>query len=158
MESTSKPYVVKLSGASGHSYGYTVVWPATKKQSSPSVDRQHQQRCIHKPFRGPYPGIDRPGDVYLDRLSYARNQFAGKTSRWPDNQHADKLSRRASPYEWMLHPQLFRYLDNVWGPHSIDRFASMTSTQLPNYNSLWFDPLTGGVDALSQTDWADHNN
>ena len=74
------------------------------------------------------------------------------------NWRADFLSRVKSTYEWRLHPKLFQMLDNIWGPHHVDRFASITSTQLPVYNSLYWDPKTAGVDALSQMDWADMNN
>jgi hypothetical protein len=69
------------------------------------------------------------------------------------NIDADSLSRPDSPYEWRLHPQLFRHIDAKFGPHTIDRFASLTSTQLPRYNSLHWDPMTSGVDALAQPDW-----
>ncbi|GFO31079.1 integrase [Plakobranchus ocellatus] len=57
-----------------------------------------------------------------------------------------------------MHPRLFQYLDAVWGPHSIDRFASMNTTLCPRYNSLYLDPFTCGVDALHQSDWATENN
>ena len=74
------------------------------------------------------------------------------------NWRADYLSRVRSTYEWRLHPNLFKLLDRVWGPHHIDRFGSITSTQLPVYNSLYWDPHTSGIDALSQTDWGNMNN
>ena len=34
----------------------------------------------------------------------------------------------------------------------------MTATQLPRYNSLYYDPFTEGVDALAQRDWTRMNN
>jgi hypothetical protein len=71
---------------------------------------------------------------------------------------ADGLSRIESPHDWELHPRLFRYIDQLWGPHSIDRFASITNAKLPHYNSLRHDPLSSGIDALAQTDWHQHNN
>lgn len=74
------------------------------------------------------------------------------------NVTADGLSRYQDKYEWFLHPRLFGYLDRMWGPHTCDRFASMTTTQLPVYNSRFLDPLTSGVDALAQVDWQAHNN
>ena len=74
------------------------------------------------------------------------------------NWRADYLSRVRSTYEWRLHPNLFRLIDRIWGPHHIDRFASITSTQIPMYNSLYWDPQTSGVDALSQTNWGTMNN
>ena len=73
------------------------------------------------------------------------------------NTHADRLSRILTPYEWQLHPAVFRALNNMWGPHSIDRFASELTTQLPRYNSLFWDPHTEAVDAMSQP-WQGENN
>ncbi|GFO41465.1 reverse transcriptase/ribonuclease h/putative methyltransferase [Plakobranchus ocellatus] len=74
------------------------------------------------------------------------------------NTVADGLSRIPGQYEWSMHPCLFQYLDAVWGPHSIDRFASMNTTLCPRYNSLYLDPFTCGVDSLHQSDWATENN
>ena len=75
-----------------------------------------------------------------------------------ENVHADHLSRLSPHYKWQLHPRLFKFLYRTWGPHTIDRFASFTNAHLPLYNSRYFDPGSGGVDALAQLDWADHNN
>ena len=74
------------------------------------------------------------------------------------NIHADRLSRLNPQHEWQLNPSVFRQLDAMWGPHTIDRFASMTTTHLSLYNSRFIDPLTSGVDALSQTDQSAENN
>jgi hypothetical protein len=81
-------------------------------------------------------------------------KYLSGTQNW----RADLLSRIESSYEWMLHPQLFKMLDRKWGPHDVDRFASITSTQLKTYNSLFYDPFTSGVDALAQTNWKQMNN
>ena len=74
------------------------------------------------------------------------------------NVKADSLSRLPQHYEWQLHKGLFHYLDQIWGPHTIDRLATMSNSQLPKYNSRYADPYTGGVDALAQQDWGRHNN
>lgn len=71
---------------------------------------------------------------------------------------ADAPSRVRDTNEWRLHPSLFSRIQQRWGPHSIDRFASVLSTQLPTYNSMNWDPFTSGVDALSQSDWLAHDN
>ena len=91
--------------------------------------------------------------AYELEIALSAKHLAGK-----ENVHADHLSRLSTHYEWQLHPRLFKFLDRTWGPHTIDRFASCTNTDLPLYNSLYFDPGSGGVDALAQLDWADHNN
>jgi len=75
-----------------------------------------------------------------------------------ENVLADQLSRLNLKYEWRLHPKLFKWINNMWGPHSIDRFATMTNTQLPRYNSRFFDPKSEGVDALAQQNWTIENN
>ncbi len=71
---------------------------------------------------------------------------------------SDRLSRLTNGYEWKLNPALFKYLDRLYGHHTIDRFASALTKQCPLYNSRYYDPGTAGVDALAQQDWGDHNN
>ena len=73
------------------------------------------------------------------------------------NTEADRLSR-LNAYSWKLHPNLFRYLDRIWGPHTIDRFASANNAQISVYNSQYHDFASSGVDALAQQDWHIHNN
>lgn len=74
------------------------------------------------------------------------------------NYMLDKLSRLNPIYEWQLNPGLFNLLDTLWGPHDIDRFATVANAQLPVYNNRFLDPFTTGVDALAQQDWAEMNN
>lgn len=74
------------------------------------------------------------------------------------NTEADYLSRLVSHHEWRLNPKIFKCLDNIWGPHTVDRFASMATNQIDKYNSQYLDPQTSAVDALAQTDWAKENN
>ena len=51
----------------------------------------------------------------------------------------------------------FKVLDQKWGPHNIDRFASFFNTQLPRFNSRYWNPGTEGVDAFT-CDWQGENN
>ena len=107
---------------------------------------------------GPSPALSRLATALWataieNGIELTATHLAGKK-----NVHADALSRVTSPYEWMLHPGLFKWIDHIWGPHSCDRFASLATHQLPHYNSLYWDPLTKGIDALSQRDWSSHNN
>jgi hypothetical protein len=44
------------------------------------------------------------------------------------NAWADRLSREIDREEWQLNPRIFTYLDFIWGPHSIDRFATLGSS------------------------------
>ena len=74
------------------------------------------------------------------------------------NVEADWLSRLTSNHEWRLNPAVFKYLDRLWGPHTVDRCASMATTQLVRYNSMFLDPGTEAVDCLAQSDWHRENN
>ena len=40
----------------------------------------------------------------------------------------------------------------------MDRFACAKTAMCKNYNSLFYDPHTHGVDALFQSDWGEFNN
>ena len=74
------------------------------------------------------------------------------------NVRADSLSRLSVSSEWQLHPRIFAYIDQMWGPHTIDRFSSMVTCLLPTYNSRYRDPYSSGVDAFAQRDWHMHMN
>ena len=51
----------------------------------------------------------------------------------------------------------FDCLNRLWGPHTIDRFASHKNTHLARFNSRYFVPGTEAVDAFTTT-WAAENN
>ena len=93
--------------------------------------------------------------VYQNNIQIHAKHLAGKV-----NCHADRLSRLSpeSTYSWKLHPTVFALLNRKFKGHTIDRFADITNFKVPIYNSLYWDPLTSGVDALAQKDWALHNN
>lgn len=38
--------------------------------------------------------------------------------------------------DWKLNENLFKFLDDLWGPHKFDRFASDENHQLPFYNTV----------------------
>ena len=71
---------------------------------------------------------------------------------------ADRLSREFASCDWMLHPDVFTELDEMWGPHTYDRMATRVNRQnhLP-FDSLLFDPEATGVDTFLQL-WQGHNN
>ena len=74
------------------------------------------------------------------------------------NAGPDALSRVSARHEWVIHPSIFRQLDLMFGPHTVDRFATVSTALLPTYNSRFADPGSTGVDALGQTDWGAENN
>lgn len=55
------------------------------------------------------------------------------------------------------HASFFAYMDDIWGPHIIDRFADSFNTQLARFNSRFYVPGAENIDAFS-THWAGENN
>ena len=73
------------------------------------------------------------------------------------NQRADYLSKFVCRDDYRLDAQVFAQLDERWGPHTVDVFASHLSAQLPRFYSQFWCPGTEGVDALSLS-WVGENN
>jgi hypothetical protein len=80
--------------------------------------------------------------------------------RSPANVWADTLSRELDTEDWQLNPRLFEHLQERWGPHTIDQFASMLNTQLSRFNARWRDSECEDVDSLRLPDaaWRRENN
>ncbi|XP_060595758.1 uncharacterized protein LOC132749862 [Ruditapes philippinarum] len=74
-----------------------------------------------------------------------------------DNERADFLSRCYDCDDWSVSSYVFQYLNHIWGPYSIDRFASHLNNKCIKFNSRWWVPGTDGVDALSES-WQHHVN
>ena len=70
------------------------------------------------------------------------------------NQVADYISRITDYDDWMLNLVIFRKLDALWGPHTIDQFANWCNNQLPCFNACHYCPI---ADAFT-CDWCHENN
>lgn len=68
------------------------------------------------------------------------------------NTVADSISRIIDFDDYTVKDEVFCYLDGIWGPHTIDRFACYYNTKLPRFNSRYFQPGSEAVDAFQQ-DW-----
>ena len=67
------------------------------------------------------------------------------------NTIADEESRRqADKWDWKLCPAIFQQINLIWGPLTLDLFASRTMTQLERFFSWRLDPLAAGTDAFRQ--------
>jgi hypothetical protein len=63
---------------------------------------------------------------------------------------ADSPSRQLTmQLEWRLAPPFFQRLDEEWGPHHVDLFASRDNHQVPKFVSWKWDPTAIATDALS---------
>ena len=66
-----------------------------------------------------------------------------------ENELADYFSRIVDYDDWQVNSELFCYLENAWGPYSVDRFADNYNTQLDRFNSRFACPGTEAVDAFT---------
>jgi hypothetical protein len=65
---------------------------------------------------------------------------------------ADKLSQEIDIGYMQLNRRIITYLDSQCGPHSVDMFATQDTSQLPRYNSRWWNPTSEAVDCLHLPD------
>jgi hypothetical protein len=64
---------------------------------------------------------------------------------------ADAPSRRMiQQNEWQINPTTFNQINNKWGPHTIDLFASHTNHKLPQYVTWNYDPKAAWTNAFSR--------
>ena len=138
-------------------YGYSshdsVLWRDFKEQSSASVKWQYIWHSLINHL-GVWYRNQQQKTIWVEAFCLNRDlkakHLAGKL-----NHSTDKLSKSISSYKWQFHPNIFRLLHQIWGPHTCDRFASTTTMQKKR---RYFYPLTYRVDALAQTAWGQENN
>mmetsp|Transcript_30062 Transcript_30062/g.47133 ORF Transcript_30062/g.47133 Transcript_30062/m.47133 type:complete len:324 (-) Transcript_30062:406-1377(-) len=67
------------------------------------------------------------------------------------NEHSDFLSKLSDHYGFSLRERYFAKLDDLWGPHIIDRFASDENVPVTSgrFNSRYWRPGSEAVDVLS---------
>jgi hypothetical protein len=74
-----------------------------------------------------------------------------------ENVLADFQSRNQDPRgEFMLRREIFHKIDQAWGPHTVDLFASHQNCQLTRFVSRNPSPGASAVDAFSM-DWSKEN-
>lgn len=74
-----------------------------------------------------------------------------------DNTKADYLSNVIDFDDWQTSDEFFKFIDGMWGPHTVDRFANAQNAKLQRFNSLFWYPNSEAVDAFSQS-WHFENN
>ena len=73
------------------------------------------------------------------------------------NTSADYISKLVDTDYWEITNELFELIDGLWGPFTIDRFASYDNAKCVRFNSRFCVPGTEAVDAFTQ-DWRFENN
>lgn len=74
-----------------------------------------------------------------------------------ENAKADYISRMIDHEDWQITFEFFDFLNFLWGPHSIDRFASISNRKTVRFNSLFWNPDSEAIDAFTQN-WTNDNN
>jgi len=59
--------------------------------------------------------------------------------------------------DYMLNPSIFAWLDGLWGPHTVDRFANSVNAQINRFNTRFWAPGSEAVDAFT-CDWDEEDN
>ena len=74
-----------------------------------------------------------------------------------ENERADKLSRILDRDDWAVADHFFSFLDELWGTHTVDRFASYYNYKIARFNSRFWNP---GCEAIATftVDWQMENN
>lgn len=67
-----------------------------------------------------------------------------------DNEQADAISRIIDLDDWQISEEFFELIQNKWGPHTIDCFATYYNTKLPKFYSRFWNPGAHGVDFFVQ--------
>ena len=73
-----------------------------------------------------------------------------------ENALADEISKLLIPDDWMLNREYFQVLDNRWGPHTCDLFASLANHQCAKFYSLHWCRGSAGVNAFGYC-WTGEN-
>ena len=82
------------------------------------------------------------------------------TVEWISRDHnelADELSRVEDANDYMLDRSCFMSLDGLWGPHTVDCFASVKTKQLDRFCSRFLNPGCEAADAFTVS-WTGANN
>lgn len=80
--------------------------------------------------------------------------------QWVPREHnyiADNTSKIRDTDNWEVSDEFFHFMDTLWGPHEIDRFATASNRRVTRYNSKFYDFETEGVDCFTQ-DWGSAYN
>ena len=66
-----------------------------------------------------------------------------------ENELADYYSKIVDADDWSVNPVVFEWLDEEWGPHTLDCFASVSTRKADRYCSRWWNPGCVAVDAFT---------
>jgi hypothetical protein len=148
-----------MEGASSGATRGRIFFSATQRPASPPTRGQHGSGRRPNQARVPVARHDDRAPA-LDTYDTNDIHICPRYIRSAANVWADTLSRELDTEDWQLNPRIFEHLQHRWGPHTIDRFASMLNAQLPRFNARWRDPQCEDIDCMHLPDaaWQHENN
>ncbi len=125
-------------------------WARLKNCGSPLVYRQRGNPGIHQQNGRSFPPSSRGGKQGATAIANRREvKLMAEHVPGVRNKVADTLSRLPKDRsDWRLNREVFKMLDRLWGPHTIDWFATRNNSQLPRFASWTADAKCTYVDAL----------
>lgn len=99
-------------------------------------------------------------DIALSIFTLCKSSDIVIIPEWlPRNENiiADKISKFRDFDDWSIDSHSFSQIDCLWGPHTIDRFASPHNAKLSVFNARFWCRGVFAVDAFCQ-DWTTDNN
>ncbi len=130
------------------------------------VDKLAQKECRHRTDNQAAVWILQVGsrvpelhEIAVRIFSLCRQYCIKLVPEWvprEENERADYFSKIIDSDDWKLSRDVFQWLDRLWGPHSIDCFASDCTKQIDRYCSRWWNPGCIAVDAFTLS-WKDEN-
>jgi hypothetical protein len=116
------------------------------------------QSCVHILQSGSMkPNLQ---EIAYDIFSFYRKHNTSINIQWvprDKTQKADYLSKIIDFEDWGVTKTFFDFIDSLYGPHTVNRFASAKNNKLPRFNSLDWNPGIEAVDSFTQN-WAMENN
>lgn len=120
--------------------GSHVKWFTDSQVAAKIVEVGSMKLGLHKMARRIFDICIRSG-IHLDV------QWIPRTS----NQQAVYISRLIDTDDWQITEEFFLFLDDLWGPHSVDCFANYYNHKIPRYFSRFWNPISSGVDFFFQS-------
>jgi hypothetical protein len=97
--------------------------------------------------------------VSADIFSYCLKHKIDLTIEWIPrglNTSADFISKIQDCDDWQITKEFFDHIDSLWGPHTVDCFASFYNAKLKRFFSRFWNPGCQGVYAFFQS-WEGEN-
>ncbi len=110
----------------------------TRKTCSGSLNRGSQRLNINELARDVF-------WLYVERVITSMVEWVPRE----ENAVADDLSKLLIPNDWMVGRATFRRLEERWGSHTMDLFASSKNNQCGQFYSLHWCRGSAGCDAFT---------